>query len=606
MRTGRALRFAAIVAAGVTFALAARISDPFELPFRDFMLRLLTEHPPDHSVVVAIDEASLRRVGPWPWPRTTIAALVSRVADAGAQAVVLDILLADARPGDEVLAAAMRRLPTICVAALDEHGEWLLPAPALRSAVIAAHGNFEVDHDGILRRFASTKQSADRSLVALPVEASSVLTHAPVAVGRSIVPAFRTPAHLIKTISAADVLNNPALRNRLEGKLVFVGPTAFALGDRVLTPTSASHRPDPGVTVHAAATESMIRGEDVRTLPPLAGGVLAGFALLFVLGGDSRTMRVALTMSVLLIGGALLLEGGSIAIPVVTLVTVVALTVATVEGARLLGALRRGQTAASTMEQRLGMTPHHGVQDVGPRMESIASHLSAQRERDLDAKRVLAHELRTPLASMRNLSELLSDFALTEQERHRVGALLQSETVKLESLVGGLLEIERLPLRDFEASTTLLDLGELMATRIEFLRLGTNRTLQLENVPGILVRADASLLERMLDNLVGNALKYTSSTVLIRVLEREGAGILEVEDRGAGIPEVERGRMFERFVRGSSAAGTQGLGLGLSLVAEGARWHGGSVFVEAVEGGGSRFRVALPRVLPLERVGGIR
>src|SRR5437016_12074939 len=103
--------------------------------------------------------------------RTTRAQTLARAADKAAHAVVLDVLLVEASDGDDQLARAMRRIPTIAVSVLDEHGEWLVPAPALRSAAIASHGNFELDHDGILRRLASTKQSRDRALTAVSVEA---------------------------------------------------------------------------------------------------------------------------------------------------------------------------------------------------------------------------------------------------------------------------------------------------------------------------------------------------------------------------------------------------------------------------------------------------
>jgi signal transduction histidine kinase len=70
--------------------------------------------------------------------------------------------------------------------------------------------------------------------------------------------------------------------------------------------------------------------------------------------------------------------------------------------------------------------------------------------------------------------------------------------------------------------------------------------------------------------------------------------MLEVEDRGPGISDAEREKIFARFVRGTTAAGTNGLGLGLSLVSEIAKWHGGAASVDAVQGGGSRFRITLP------------
>jgi two-component system OmpR family sensor kinase len=227
------------------------------------------------------------------------------------------------------------------------------------------------------------------------------------------------------------------------------------------------------------------------------------------------------------------------------------------------------------------------------------------RERDAESKRVLAHELKTPLASMRNLTQLMGGFELTSAERQRVASLLEHEAGKLETMVGTLLDLERLPLRDFASSSAVVDLGELVAARVDFLRASTDRTLFVSADPEILVRADAALLERVIDNLAGNALKYTSapSPVTVRVTRSGDDAVVEVEDRGPGIAEAERERIFQRFVRGETAAGTQGLGLGLSLVAEIARWHGGAAGVDAVAGGGSRFRITLPLAIAAAKAG---
>src|SRR6185369_444354 len=102
-----------------------------------------------------------------------------------------------------------------------------------------------------------------------------------VPVGKSIAPAFRTRPRMVPQISAASFLRGATGASPV-GKIVFIGPTAFALGDRVLTPVS-SRRPDPGVTVHAAATESVIRGEEIRELPPIVAGLAGGLAVWSIL-----------------------------------------------------------------------------------------------------------------------------------------------------------------------------------------------------------------------------------------------------------------------------------------------------------------------------------
>jgi signal transduction histidine kinase len=575
LRRRTALWIAAAAGVAVMLLLAFDLLDALELPARDAALRLLPPRPATATAVVAIDEQSLRAIGPWPWDRATLAAIVNRAADAGARGVILDILLAEARPGDEQLAAASRRLPVLAVAVVDEHGRWLVPGPPLAQAMVAAHGNFELDHDGILRRLSSTKQSGDRALTALSIDAASLITGAPTPVGLSISPSFRTRPNSIPTISAADLLANAALSARLHGKLVFIGPTAYALGDRVLTPTTTRHRPDPGVTVHAAATESIIRGDVIRELPPIAGGLFAAFAVGAILLVRRRRIAAAIVITATIAGGFLLLADG-IAIPFIILIASAALAVAGIETRIIIAALRSSE-------------------------ERYIDH----RERDAESKRVLAHELRTPLASMRSLTQLMGGFELTDAERKRVSSLLEHEAGKLETMVGTLLDLERLPLRDFASSSSVIDLGALVAARIDFLRASTDRTLFVSADPQLLVRADAALIERVVDNLAGNALKYTSAPapVTVRVVRSGDDAAVIVEDRGPGIAEADRERIFQRFVRGTTAAGTNGLGLGLSLVAEIARWHGGAAGVDAMPGGGSRFRITLPLAAEAAKAG---
>lgn len=572
LRTRTALMIAIAAGLAVTLLLAIDAVDPLELPARDLIVRRFPQQPARHTVVVAIDEQSLRAIGAWPWNRATLSALVDRAADAGARGVILDILLAEPRSGDELVAKAAKRLPVLAVAVVDDHGRWLLPQPPLSDSVAAAHGNFEVDHDGILRRLSATKQSGDRALTALSVEAASLVTGAPIPVGRSIAPSFRTRASAIPTISASDLLRDRALAEKLRGKLVFIGPTALALGDRVLTPTTRRHQPDPGVTVHAAATESIIRGDVITELPPIAAGFTAAVAIAAILIARRRRIAAGIVVLAVVAGGIALLANG-MAIPFITLIASAAIALGVLETRIIVAALR----------------------------SSEARYLD-HRERDAESKRVLAHELKTPLASMRSLTQLMNDFDLSEAERTRVTSLLQHEAGKLETMVGTLLDLERLPLRDFASSSNVLDLGELTAARVDFLRASTDRTLFVSADRDVFVRADAALLERVVDNLVGNALKYTSGAVTVRVARRGHDAILEVEDRGPGISETEHAKIFARFVRGTTAGGTNGLGLGLSLVSEIAKWHGGAANVESSESG-SRFRITLPLAADAAKAG---
>jgi signal transduction histidine kinase len=216
---------------------------------------------------------------------------------------------------------------------------------------------------------------------------------------------------------------------------------------------------------------------------------------------------------------------------------------------------------------------------------------------------VLVHELKTPLSAMDSLSQLLTEFELTSSERHRVALLIGDETRKLQEMITRLLEIERIVLRDQIEPLAVLDFKELTTSRAQFLSRGLGRTVNVSCDRHSIVRGDPALLERVLDNLLGNAAKYSAAGMPIDVAVRRdsGAVILEVMDRGPGILPEERARIFGSFERGTAAAGTEGFGLGLALVTEAVRWHGGGVDVEDRAGGGSVFRVRLPIATEIEK-----
>jgi signal transduction histidine kinase len=118
----------------------------------------------------------------------------------------------------------------------------------------------------------------------------------------------------------------------------------------------------------------------------------------------------------------------------------------------------------------------------------------------------------------------------------------------------------------------------------------------------VIADIDASKVERIVENLVHNASKYTArdASVWVRVAAHDAGGVsIAVEDDGPGIPEADRERIFEAFARGEGPEHAPGTGIGLSLVARFAALHGGRAWVEEREGGGASFRVWLP-ALPVD------
>jgi signal transduction histidine kinase len=217
----------------------------------------------------------------------------------------------------------------------------------------------------------------------------------------------------------------------------------------------------------------------------------------------------------------------------------------------------------------------------------------------------VSHDLRTPLAIIRSSAETLRLGRVQDEEKKRKYMdVIIEETDRIDALVGNVLEASRIELGRKTYSFGALSPEALVSEVEDARRLYLEEqgfafeVFAEEGLPEI--RADVEALRSALYNLIENAVKYSADRkeISLRALRRGGELVLTVEDRGPGIPEGERERIFERFYRrgGLPGAGT-GVGLGLSLVLETVRAHGGRIEVEAREGGGASFRVLLPVAL---------
>lgn len=601
----RAWRFAAPLVAGIVVAIvsASGTLDTFELPARDAMLRFRSPRPVTAVAVVAIDEASLRAAGPWPWPRERLAELVDRVAASGARGVAVDILLAEPRDGDDLLAASLQRAGATLVCGLDAGGNWVVPPESLAKGARLAHGMIELDRDGVMRRVSMTKQAGTMSLPALSIAmAAAMRDDVVVAPGRLLEPGFRARTVKVPVVSAQSLFAGGA-NGELRGRAVFIGLTALALGDRAVTPTTIAGRPDAGVVVHAAATEALVAGDLVRRVPPAASGLL-GAALVWValsLRPRKLSRRVAADIAMLvvpLLAGLVLLLAAKLVLPVFALALAAGAAVGVTETLAVWRLQRGGSAAVARIASGLGDGAPASDAGLVERLDELAQLVDERRRSEVESRRVLAHELKTPLASVRGLTQLLGGYKLGEDETRRVVSLIEKETDKLQAMVVSLLEIEKLALREFESTSATVDLSALARDRAEMLRAGVAPLLVATIEPGVRVQGDGALLERVIDNLVGNAAKYSpaGSTVSLRVTTAGDDAVIEVEDEGPGIAEAERATIFQRFKRGSSAGETEGLGLGLALVAEVAKWHRATIAVRPAAPTGSIFVMTLPRV----------
>jgi two-component system osmolarity sensor histidine kinase EnvZ len=198
----------------------------------------------------------------------------------------------------------------------------------------------------------------------------------------------------------------------------------------------------------------------------------------------------------------------------------------------------------------------------------------------------VSHDLRTPLSRIRLALEMLDD---------RGNADLKSgvaqDIADIDTAIGQFLDFARPA--EAEQLSTETDLNAVVRAVVDrYARNGRDVVLHAGAPQPQPLRAQA--LQRLLANLIDNALRHGQGTVEVITAREGNANCIEVLDRGPGIPPAETERMLQPFTRMNSARSTSGTGLGLAIVDRIARLHGGSVRLLPREGGGLRARVELP------------
>ncbi len=241
------------------------------------------------------------------------------------------------------------------------------------------------------------------------------------------------------------------------------------------------------------------------------------------------------------------------------------------------------------------------VSELATRSRRLAAQaVEAETLRQSDAVktavlRSVSHDLRSPLTAIRTASEVLVNprLDLDNVERGELFETIQLEIRRLERLVDNLLDLSRLEAGPSRRRPELWTLDALVARALE--QLGAEADRVSVDVGGELppVRVDAAQVERVLVNVLENALKFSSPADPVEVTAaaaRDGVTI-RIHDRGPGVPDYDRERIFEPFERGTTT--TRGTGLGLAIARGFARANGGEVAVEQTRGGAT-FLVTLP------------
>jgi two-component system, OmpR family, osmolarity sensor histidine kinase EnvZ len=234
--------------------------------------------------------------------------------------------------------------------------------------------------------------------------------------------------------------------------------------------------------------------------------------------------------------------------------------------------------------------PESGPSEIAAVNRGFNAMLGNLRQIERDRALLLAgvsHDLRTPLARLRLGIEMS-----TRDDETRAGMV--SDIEEMDRVIGQFLDFAR---DDAAATVELQDLNALVAPTVEkYARLGKDVRLRAGPVPPLPLRPTA--LARLLGNLIDNALAYGAPPVEVTTSVRDGRAVLDVADRGPGVPAEDAERLKQPFTRASAARtradGVAGAGLGLAIVERIARLHGGAFDLLPRDGGGVLARVTLP------------
>jgi signal transduction histidine kinase len=220
--------------------------------------------------------------------------------------------------------------------------------------------------------------------------------------------------------------------------------------------------------------------------------------------------------------------------------------------------------------------------------------------RKADFVNAVSHELRTPLTSIRMYADMLKEgWIKDEQTAQDYFALISAESERLARLVNNVLDFSRIEKGKKSFRMQVGDPAPVVRDVAEVLRpylkdKGFELALDVpESLPACSFDKDA--LTQILVNLIDNAVKYGETEVRVEAEALDGDIVLRVLDRGPGVPDDEREKIFDPFQRGRDVAGGGGSGLGLALVKHYAAAHRGRIEVGEREGGGAVFALHIPR-----------
>ena len=239
------------------------------------------------------------------------------------------------------------------------------------------------------------------------------------------------------------------------------------------------------------------------------------------------------------------------------------------------------------------------------RITALAERERARAAAEATRRRLVAavsHDLRTPIASLRLLVEAIEDDIVDDETRRRYLATMQTHIRSLSAMIDDLFELSRIEAGDIDWSMRQVELALLVDETVVAMRPEARaRQVELRSQLGdgeLSAHADPEKIQRVLVNLIRNAIRHTPADGSVTVRAEASADAIEIEiaDTGDGIPVADRDRVFDAFFRGGpdAARDSDGAGLGLAVSRAIVETHGGRIWLAPAERG-TRVRFSLPR-----------